>query len=263
MQSSVSQRPLTAKKRQLQNPQRQVNGLHQRSGLDSDSHENLLQPNSMAAAGVSYGNAGRMPASSIPAFRTATNRNQLMQRNSQEGNHHREAGPGHTAQSVDSPMSHEGLTAQPQSQQRDRFFSEETDIATAQQGNSPFTQHINAVHPTRSSARDGSSNDRQGTSYKREGSSAVAGGLRNGQHLPQDRNQDAYKSLMSQHGSKAATWLPDQQFAASGQIHNSSRADTLRAGQAAAGAKPVMYVKPPWAIDDPYQVQCHSLYHSI
>ena len=262
MQTSVSQRPLTARKRQLQNPQHQVNGLHQNSGSGSDSLEILLQPHSMAAAGVSYGSAGHMPASSIPAFRTATKHGQVMHQNSQEENRHREAGSSHTDQSVDSPMSHEGLTTHQQSQQRDSILPEGFNIATAQRGDGPFTQHINAVQPISSSARDGPSSDRQGTSYTREGSSSFAGGRCNGQHEAQ--NKDAYKFLPSQNGGKAAPWLPDQQSAAAGQMHNSSRADTVRAGQAAAaGAKPVMYVKPPWAIDDPYQVHCHSQYLGI
>ena len=255
MQTSVSQRPLTARKRQLQNPQRQVNGLHQ-SGSVSDRPENLLQPNSMTAAGISYGSAGRMSASSIPVFRTAANRSQMTQQNSQEGNHHGEARFSHINQSINSPITHGGLSAQPQSQQRDRIIPDKTNIATVQRGVSPVTQHRNALQP-RSSARDGLSNDRQSTSYEREGSSSVARDLRSSEHQAYDQNQGAQKCLLSQHGSKAAPWLPDQQFAAAGQMNNSSRADSGGAGQAAAatGIKPMMYVKPPWAIDDPYQVQ--------
>ena len=264
MQTSVSQRPLTARKRQLQQPHRQVNGLHQRSGSLPDSQENLLQPNSMAAAGVSSGSGGRMQASPIPAFRSANNRGQLTQltrRNSQERDHRREAGASHADQSVDPSISHESLLTQPQSWRRGSFLpGSETNTATPQQGDIPFTQHTTAVQPTRSSARDGPSSDKQSRGYQREESSLVARELRGNQHHAHDENQDACKSLQSQHGSKPAPWLPDQQFAAAGQMHRSSECDTVGAAQAAAaaGTKPVMYVRPPWAIDDPYQVQCHS-----
>lgn len=215
----------------------------------------------MAAAGVSYGTAGRMPASSIPAFRTAANRSQLTQQNSQETNHYHEAGSSHSEQIVGSPINHGDLSVQLQSQ-RDRILPEETNISSAQRGDSPFTHLGNAAQATRSTERRGLTNDRQGPSYNREGSSSVAGGFRSGQHQAFDQSQHEHRSLLSQSGGRVAPWLPDQQFAAAGQIHDKSRAgalDTVRTALAAGagGAKPVMYVKPPWAIDDSYQVVFH------
>lgn len=68
------------------------------------------------------------------------------------------------------------------------------------------------------------------------------------------------RSLQHQSSSKAPPQRPSPQQAAAGQMFGRPRAGILDIGQGnqagAAAAKPVMYVRPPWAIDDPYQVQC-------
>lgn len=257
MQTSVSQRPLTAKKRQLQTAQRQVNGLHQRNASVSDSLGNPPHPGSMAAAGLPNGTVGRMPASSIPAFRTATKSVLLPQQSSRDRDLQFESRSGFTGQSVSPPISDGGLFAQAQSQQRNSAFPDKTNTAAAEHGDSVPTQYRVAAQPIRSSQMEGPGTERQRSGYERDRSSPVAAALHGGQHRAYDQNQDEDRASHS----RTAARLPDQQYAAAGQMHNRSRGGTI-AGQAAvaAAAQPVMYVKPPWAIDDPYQV---ASYHSI
>lgn len=261
VQTSVSQRPLTAKKRQLQTAQRQVNGLHQRNASVSDSLGNPPHPASMAAAGLPNGTVGRMPASSIPAFRTAAKSALLPQQSSRDRDLHCDAKSGFTGQSVSSPITDGGLFAQAQSQQRNTAFPEETNTATAGRGDSLPTQYRAAAPPIRSSQREGPGTERQHPGYERDRSSPVAGALHGGQHQAYDQSGDEDRFA----NSHTVARLPDQQYAVAGQRHDRSRGGTI-AGQAAvaATAKPVMYVKPPWAIDDPYQVAFHhSIGHGI
>ena len=257
VQTSVSQRPLTAKKRQLQIAQRQVNGLHQRTASVSDSLGNPPHPASVAAAGLPNGTVGRMQASSIPAFRTAAKSALMPQPSSWDRDLHCEAKSGFTGQSVASPLSDGGLFAQAQSQQRNSAFPEETNTAAAEHGDSLHTQYRVAAQPIRSSQREGPGTERQRSGYERDRSRPVAKALHSGQHQAYDQTQDEDRASHS----RTAAHLPDQQYAAAGQMHDRSRGGEL-AGQAAvaATAQPVMYVKPPWAIDDPYQVASH---HSI
>lgn len=257
VQTSVSQRPLTAKKRQLQTAQRQVNGLHQRNASVSDSLGNPPHPASMAAAGLPNGTVGRMPASSIPAFRTATNSALSVQQSSRGGDLHCQAESGVTGQAVDPLIRDGGLFTQAQSQQSNHTFPEETNTATAEQDYSLSTQYRVAAPPIGSSQREGPGTERQRSGYERDRSSPVAGTLHGGQHWAYDQTQGEDRAS----NSRTAAHLPDQQHAAAGQMHARSRGGALP-GQAAvaATAKPVMYVNPPWAIDDPYQVAFH---HSV
>ena len=269
VQTSVSQRPLTAKKRGLQAADAQVYGRHQVNGIISNSTA-PSHPNSMAAAGSLSGTAGRTAASSIPAFRTAANSSQLTQRKNQETNHH-QAGSGHASQSAGPPVSCTRPCAQPRPQQGNTTLPEEITVGTAQQGDSMSAHHRNAAQLTRSNEREGSSYDRQGfsherqgSSFEREGSSMIAGALHSVQQQADDPDYSQSRSVPPQGASRAAPWLPDQQYAEqTHDRHKSATQDTITTGQAAAvaaAAKPVMYVKPPWAIDDPYQVRWHSLH---
>lgn len=263
MQTSISQRPLTAKKRQLQAAQGQVNRLHQGNGLvpDSTAQQQLsgsfVHLNNLNSAGVTYNSRGNMATSSIPAFRTAGKSSQLMQRSSQDRNH--PAGSDSAGQTVH--LHQEGLlSAQPQPQQRRRTIPEQANLAGAQWGTDTVTSPRNDAQPSRSSAWEGSS-------YEREASGAAAGALHSAQQQAHDPHQSDCSSVPLWGGGLAQPRLPQQQRAGAEEMDGSRRTaarETAMMGQAApvaaaGAAKPLMYVKPPWAIDDPYQVASHKL----
>lgn len=215
----------------------------------------------MAAAGLPNGTVGRMPASSIPAFRTAANSALSTQQSSQDRGLRCEANSDFTGQSVNSPTSGGGLFAQAQSQQRNRSFPGDINTATAERSYNVPTQCRVAAPPIGSSQREGPGTERQRSGYERDRLSPDAGALHSGQHQAYDQTRGEDRASHS----RTAAHLPDQQLAAAGQMHDRSRGGAI-AGQAAvaATAKPVMYVKPPWAIDDPYQVAFHqSACHGI
>lgn len=278
MQTSVSQRPLTAKKRQLQAAQfDQSNRSYQGHCLASDSiaqrqHAGAaVHPDSLTAAGIISGSGGHMAAASIPAFRTAPNSSQLLQPRSQDRNHPAESD---SAGQTMHPPTHAGLlSAQPQSQPQSQSQQmrsttpEQANLGGAHRGNEGLLmQPRNIAQSIRRSDREVLSYDSGRPSYDRDASSRAGGTLHSIQHQGLDPVHSEYRSMPPQGASVTRLWPPEQQHAAaeqSDELRWTAARDPFKFGQAVVSAEsagqPVMYVKPPWAIDDPYQVACHHM----
>lgn len=208
-----------------------------------------------------------MAASSIPAFRTAPNSSHLLQRRSQDRNY--PAGSDSAAQTMDAPTQQAGpLSAQPQtqSQRRRSTTPEQVNLGGAHRGTHVLTQPRISAQSTRRSEREVLSYEGGGPSYDRDASSRAAGTLHSVQHQALDPVHSEYRSMPPRGAGVATQWPPEQQHAAAertSELRWTAAQDPIKIGQAAvstaAAAQPVMYVKPPWAIDDPYQVACHNM----